>query len=307
MSRYLFGVLIGFVEPVLHGWANILDNYFSNTVFPKLSVLLFFGTVLNVVFLPIILFFNPPHLLSYPLLAVVAVIAVIDIAYLFPYYWALRHTDTSIVAALFSLGKIFVPVLAYFVLGETLAPVQYLGFALIVCSAIFLTLDMKKFTLNKAVFLMTGVSLALSVQAILYKYVFDAGVSWGSVVTALTLMEVVIAAIVMFSANKLADIIEDFKTIRANMKIFVAQQVLEWGGNVSSSYAVSVLPVTIAQGIASTQPLFVLVYAAIFGRNFATFFKEATHRKEMARKSFFFALTIAGTILVVAYGSNIDI
>ena len=302
MSRYIVGVCVAFLEPILHGWGNILDNYLSNEVFPNLSVLLFFGTILNLLFLPIILFFDPAHMLSLPTLALIAVISIIDIVYLFPYYWALRHADTSIVAALFSLGKICVPVLAFFVLGEQLSLPQYIGFGLIVLSATLLSLNLREFKINRAFFLMLGVSIVLSVQAILYKSVFESGANWGSVVAVITVFEIAISGCIMLLVNRMSAIVEDFRKIGRNFKLFVLQQVLDWGGNVSSSYGVSVLPVTIAQAIAGTQPMFVLAFAVVFRKRFEKFFNELTNRSELTKKIVLFAVMLVGTVLVVAYG-----
>ena len=307
MPNYVISVLIAFLEPVLHAWSNILDNYFSNTLFPNLAVLLFFGTLLNVVFLPLVLFFDPFVGVPLSLLWILAIIAVVNVAYAFPYYWALRHADTSVVASLFSLGKIFVPLLAFLIVGEVLLLPQYIGFGLIILSSALLTLDLRKLKINKAFFLMLLVSFVLSFQTILYKYVFEAGVNWGSVVATLTLMELIIAAGIMFALMRPRAILDDLRTIRTNWKLFVTQQGLEWGGNVSASYAVSALPVTVAQSIVGTQPLFVLVYALLFGKKLGHVFKEQTARGDLAKKGVLFALTIIGTVLVVAYGSNFAI
>lgn len=306
MPPYLAGIFTAFSEPVLHAWANVVDNYFSNAVFSRLSTLLFFGTVLNLVFLPFVAVVSPPQTLPYGLLAVVFVISLINIGYQFPYYWALRHADTSVVSSLFFLGFVFVPVLAFFVVGERLAVSQYAGFALIVIAAMSLTLDLKQFRLNRAFFLMLGVSLALAVQAVLYKFVFEAGASWGSVVTALAVFDIFISGAIMLSVNSLQQVRDDFARIKKHLKLFFLQQFLEWGGTAGGSFAVSVLPATVARGIVTTQPFFVLLYALIFGRAFPHMFKELVDRGAVVKKTLLFVLILLGTILVVAGSSTID-
>jgi drug/metabolite transporter (DMT)-like permease len=306
MPNYLFGVLIAFFEPILHAWSNVVDNHFSNNLFPNLSTLLFFGTIVNILFLPIIAFLDPPQTLSYSLLAVVFAISFVNVMYQFPYYWALRHADTSIVISLFFFGFIFIPILAYFIVGERLAVLQYFGFVLIIISALLLTFDVRKLRFNRAFFLMIGVSLLLAVQTILYKYAFDAGASWGSVVTASTIFDIFISGVVMLTVNPLWEIALDFQKIRGNLKLFFLQQGLEWGGNASGSFAVSVLPATVARGIVSTQPFFVLVYALLFGRAFPHMFKELVDGRELVKKSILFGVIIIGTILVVTGGSSLE-
>ncbi|HYF28762.1 MAG TPA: EamA family transporter [Candidatus Paceibacterota bacterium] len=307
MPPYLSGILVGFLEPVLHAWSNIIDNHFSNAVFPRLPVLLFFGVALNIVFLPITFLAGLPVMLPVTLLGIVFVIAIVNVVYAFPYYLALRDADTSVVASLFSLGRIFVPVLAYFILGEVLTLPQYAGFFVIILSSALLTLDLKKLKVNRAFFLMLACSFVLAFQTILYKFVFDAGASWPSVVAALTVFELVIAGAIMFATTSLRHIREDLGTVRRNWKLFVAQQGLEWGGNVGASYAISILQVTVAQAIASTQPFFVLLYAVLFKKWFPNAFNETTARGDLLKKGILFACIILGTVLVVAHGPVIDV
>lgn len=300
MPNYLLGVLVAFVEPILHAWANIVDNHLSNNLFPKLSTLLFFGTVLNILFLPIVAVIDAPTTLSFPFLAVVFAISLINIFYQFPYYWSLRHADTSIVASLFFFGFVFVPILAYFFVGERLTILQYFGFFLIILAAILLTFDIRKFRFNKAFFLMVGVSFMLAVQTILYKYVFDAGASWGSVVTASAVFDIFISGMVMLTVNPFREIGEDFRKIRQNLKLFFLQQGLEWGGNAGGSFAISLLPATVARGIVTTQPFFVLLYALLFGRMFPHMFRELVDRRQLTKKLILFGLILVGTVLILS-------
>ena len=298
MPSYLTGVLVAFIEPVAHAWSNVIDSNFSNHVFPKLSVLVFFGMVFNLVFLPFVIVVSHPHLLSFQLEGLIFCIALIEVLYLFPYYWSLRTTDTSIVASLFSLGEAAIPVLAFIFLHERLHAFQYVGFAIIIMSAIALTLDIKKLRFNRSFFLMLGASLILAVEAILYKYIYLQGASWGSVVVPGTLFQILIALPFALSAGKGA-LKDGFLKIRSVGKLYVINEFLGSAGNLSSSFAVFALPVSIAKAISGSQPAFVLAYAYLFGGK-NDFFKEGVSKREGVKKFFFFALTIVGTILVVA-------
>ena len=64
MPSYLIGILAAFVEPAAHGWANILDRYFSGEVFHRRVVLITMSAVVGVCLLPLIWFFSPPTLIS---------------------------------------------------------------------------------------------------------------------------------------------------------------------------------------------------------------------------------------------------
>lgn len=71
---------------------------------------------------------GPVHWLSAEVLPYAVAVSFISVFYLFPYYAALRETDTSVVAALFSLERVFVPLWAYLIVGEVVKPSQYVGF-----------------------------------------------------------------------------------------------------------------------------------------------------------------------------------
>lgn len=297
MSSYLAGILAAIAEPIVHAWSNIIDSNFSNHVFPKLSILVLFGMLFNLVFLPVVILISKPHFISIGMAGLVFCIALIETLYLFPYYWSLKTTDTSIVASLFALGEAAIPFLAFIFLNERLALLQYFGFGIIIVSAIMLTFDRKKFRFNASFFFMLAASLILAVEAVLYKYVYLQGVSWGSVVVYGTMFQILIILPIALYAGFDA-IKEGIARIRSAGWLFVVNEFLGSTGNLSGSFALSVLPASITKGIGASQPAFVLGYAYLFRKKHSTFFKEGVSKRESAKKIFFFALTIVGVILV---------
>lgn len=92
----------------------------------------------------------------------------LDIVYLYPYYTAMKVIDTSIVAALFSLGQITIPVMTYLWLDERLSLTQYIGFAIIIMSSIALSIKGTKIPkLNRAFYYMVGASLLRAFYVVL--------------------------------------------------------------------------------------------------------------------------------------------
>lgn len=300
MPQYFIGILSELVNPLAHAWSNILDSYFSNKIFQRLSTLILFTSFINILFLPIVLFTGMPQILSGKVLIIVLVIALIEVAYQYPYYWSFRSSDTSIVASLFSLGKVSVPLLAFLILKEKLAGVQYLGFGVIIISSALLTFDFKKFHLNRALYSMVSVSILLAFQAVLYKYIFNQGTTWPSVIVWATFFEFLIAiiTIVSFSKNR-----NDFKSSAYKARelgpIFVFNQFLTWIGNSGDSYALSLIPVSVAKSISSLQPFFVLFYTVLFGKKLPHLFKEHLGSVGLKKKMIFFFMIIIGTVLVI--------
>ncbi len=304
MPEYLKGVIIAFAEPVFHGACNIVDHFLSAKVFPRMATLVFFSVSVYVLLLPVVAYISPPHLLSPLLLFIAFCIALIEFIYHFPYYYALREVDTSVVASLFSLGRVFIPIVAYFVVGERLSVLQYVGFILITIASFALTFDHTRLRLNKAFFLMFFVSFILVIQTILYKYAFASGASWGSVVVSMTLCEFVIAVLFFFISGAFRSIGSDLVQIRKAGWMFGLNEMLGWMGNTGDSFGVSILPATIARSISSTQPMFSLTYAYLFKEKIPEIFREELEKRDIAKKLTCYVLTIVGVVLVVAFGSN---
>jgi drug/metabolite transporter (DMT)-like permease len=299
MSEYVKGILSAFAEPIIHAWANILDNYFSNSLFERLTPLIFFCQLTNLFFLPVIFFFDPPKMLPEQFFVIFAIIALIEILYQYPYFWSLRRADTSVVNALFSLGKISVPIFAFFLVHEHIATLQYLGFFLIVLSTIALTLEPKKLRLNSAFFLMLFVSVILCLQSVLFKYLYDQGVSWGSSIVWAGIFEFALAFLLVLLPMNFKHLKESTKRVSKIGPLFLLAQFLTWSGEAAGTFAVSLIPVSIAKGIGSTQPIFVLLYAALFRKKSSVMFKEELRSGDILKKVICFGCIVAGTILIV--------
>ncbi len=298
MNNYILGIILAFFGPIMHGWANIIDNYFTNKIFKKLEVLVFISQIFGLLLLPIVCFIDLPHLVSIQALIILFIIALIEILYLFPYYYSLRHADTSVVAALFSVGKLFVPLFAFLFIHEQLSSYQYIGFFILTLSSIILSVDFKKMSLNKAFAAMLGVSMMLAAQSILLKYVYESGVGWGSSVFWMNLFQFIIASSFLLNPKNFNELSVSVTKIKSVGKLFLLTEILSWGGTLSGYYALYFIPVSISKGIGSTQPVFVLIYAFLFMKFAPKLFKEYLGKDGVMKKIALFILTIIGVILI---------
>jgi drug/metabolite transporter (DMT)-like permease len=300
MTTYFLGISAAFLTVICHGWANIFDSYFTNKIFKRLPILIFFSELTNLIFLPLVLVIDFPHALSWQEIGIVLCIACIENFYQYPYYAALRAGDTSVVASLFSLGKIFIPLIAFFLVGERLTGIQYFGFFILVFSSIVLTLDLKKLRLNQAFILMLAVSLVLSLQAVLYKLLFTQGVSWGSAVVWTGVVQFLMAGIVMGISGNVRDFAASRAALAKVWPLFLGTQLLSWGGSALSDYAILLIPVSLESGITSTQSIFVLLFAVVFASRFPKMFKEYIGSGGLWKKGIAFLLMIMGTVFITA-------
>ena len=290
-------IFLAFLAPVLFGLANILDNYFVNRLFKNVTSLVFYATLLNLLFLPFLFFIQTPHLPAWNLIPAFIAVALVDILYLFPYYKALQHDDTSTVSSLFSLGKVFVPLLAFLFVGEVLHPTQYLGFFILILSSALITMEPGKLKFNRSFMYMALSSLLIALETVIYKYIFT-NVNWITGFTWALLFSFFLLLPLLMLKKTRASIRAQAHVFRKTFHLFALEELLTFGGFAAITYAISVASVTIVNAIGSFQPFFVLLYALIFSRLFPTVFKEKIDRISLLKKMVFFALMISGVILI---------
>jgi drug/metabolite transporter (DMT)-like permease len=299
MPLYIIGIIAILVGTGFHAGANILDNYFSGKIFRRLSNLIFFSALGNLLFLPFIFFIEKPDTISLYSFGLILLIAVINILYQIPYYKALQKTDTSIVSSLFSLGKVFTPLLASIMVKEHLNYIQYIGFFIIILSNVLLTFDFKNFRFNESFILMLFVSIILVIQAILFKFLYEKGVTWGTSVIWTTIIVFVISFSFIFFPKNYRDIKTSVNKIKKFGWLFMLNQFLNWGGEVIGLYALYLIPVSIYEGISSAQPIFVLLISLLIIGNKPRLLNEFTDKKNMWKKIVFFSFMVIGTLMVI--------
>ncbi|MEK7609936.1 MAG: DMT family transporter [Patescibacteria group bacterium] len=295
----MYWILIAFIAPILHGFANILDNYLTNKLFKNIWTLTFYSAFFNVLFLPLVLFIEIPGIPPASTFLFFLIVGAIDVLYLFPYYKALQSDDTSIVTTLFSLGKIFVPIFAFLFVGEKLQLTQYLGFFIIILGSVSLTLNNHgALRLNKSFFYMLLCSLLLAIEAVVYKYLFE-NVGWSTGFVWATVVSAIFALSFLFIPKIRRNIYQHTRDLRHNAPVFAFEEFLTFGGSVASTYAISLVSVTLEKSVSAFQPLFVLIYALVLGRFFPHLFREHVDRRSVFKKFLIFAIMIVGIVLVI--------
>lgn len=295
-------IIPALVTPLLHGFANILDNYFVTDIFKKVTTFAFFSALFNFLFLPIFILIARPSIPSIELLPFFFILGLIDVLYLIPYYKALQSEDTSIVTSLFSVGQIFVPLLAYLIVGELLSVVQYVGFVLIIVSSTLLAIDRTaKLKLNRAVFYMLLSSLLLALETVIYKYVFDnTDTSWGTAVVWPILCSFVIASTFLLFKKTRLDIKNNLGMFKKKFPLFAFEELLTFSGTAAATLAIALAPaVTLVEGVGAVQPIFVVLYAVVLGRFFPKLFKEKVDRNSVVKKVALFTIMGIGVFLTL--------
>ena len=256
MSLYFLGVLVALISLLFYAPTNIFDSYLSNRPRISIPVIVFFNTVMPFVILPILLILGVGIPSSHFWIPIV-IIALIEVFYQFPYLKAFQVQNTSTVAALFSIGKIITPALAYFTIGERISLIQYIGFFLIIATSLALSYSKsEKLKLNKSFFYMLAVSLSLVAQSLLYKYTFE-HMQWSTSFFWTTLLSGVIVIVVFFIFGKWADLKETIRDKKV-MGIMIVNNLFNTVAESLGNLSIALLPLTVAKGISSAHSLTVL-------------------------------------------------
>lgn len=295
----MFAVFVAFLSPLSYALTDLLDAHISNSVFKRIGTMVFYSAVTNILVVPFLFFFGIPKALTLEAGAYVIAIALIEVLYQFPYYVALRRIDTSINIALLTLGQAVVPFLAFFIVGEKLPLIQYLGFGIIIAANLMLSYERgAKFKINSAFWLMLSVSLMLALQVVLYKKAI-VEYDWVTVLFWESIISNFFAFGLLVPTWCRRDIICQIKCFRKKWFLFIGNEVFNQVACVTSKYALSVLPVVVFCAIDATQALFVLGIG-IFLRVFAgRRIYERIDRRNVIKKTICYLLIVAGVVMTV--------
>lgn len=294
-------ILVALLGPMFHAFSSIIDNYFTGTIFKNVWVQVFYVTFFWVLFLPLMFFIGVPDIPPLRLFPYLFLIGFIQVAYVYPYLMALRQEDTSVVNSLFSLGKIFIPVLAFFFLGETLHGFQYLGFIFIIGSSAILSLkDRVSFRLNASFFYMLLCSLLLAIDSVVYKGLF-AEISWSTAFFWSNIFSFLVTLLILVFFSKVRrEVFAQRQLFWKHFWLLGWNEILVFSGTVATTLAISLAPaLTLMKSIESLQPLFVLLYAIALRKFYPHFFHEKTDRHTTFKKVILFGVMITGVALVI--------
>lgn len=290
----LLGILVAFISPMAHAVSNIFDSYVSSTVFKRIPTTIFYVNLTNILGILCLPLFGPIHLLPMEAWLLVGLLSAIGVGYLFPYFAALNRTDTSVVAALFQIEKIFIPVWAFLIVGEVLHPIQYAGFGIIILFSLILNISRKThIKINSGFWLMCMVSIMLSFDGAFYKALLE-HTDWVSAAFWVAVISFVMQFMMIFIRPVRQDIVKSFGKYRRRLATFIFMEIIDQLGSFSPIFALSLIPVLVNSSINSVQPIFVALYGLILVRFFGKRFHEDISRGAMIKKILCFIMIGVG-------------
>jgi drug/metabolite transporter (DMT)-like permease len=292
-------LLIAFLVPLMGGLSIIIENLLSNKTFKHPITMVFYVSLSYALFLPLVLFYGTPSIPSGEVFICYVVLAFINIAYLYPYYLALKVIDTSIVSALFALGEITVPVMSYLWLGERLAFTQYIGFAIIVMSSVALSIKGNKIPkLHKAFFYMVFAAIIISFSKVMEKYALNNDDNWINVVVYPRLMSGILPFLFLLVAKWRRNIVKNFPPYKEKFRFFIGIELIEFLSAIAGIYALTAYSPVVITAVNSTEPIFVLAISFMLFYYLKMGLSEKISTQILLKKLFCFVLIILGVILV---------
>lgn len=119
--------------------SNVVESHYYHKIFKDGVAQTFISSLYWLAIIPVLyVFVHPPQ----PAFALWPWIFVGALAYIFCiqlFYTAYGFADTSSVASLFTIGRVFVPIMAFFLYGEKLSLWGYMGFAVVLLGSLLLS------------------------------------------------------------------------------------------------------------------------------------------------------------------------
>lgn len=294
--NYILGIFLQLIATSTMSLANIFDNQLTRKTFSSIWSLVVLNGLILIPLVPLLFFVLRPENITQAQFVLILSIAAIEVLYQIPYYKALRETDTSVVVSLFSFERVFIPVFAYFIVGERLSLLQYIGFGLIVICSFLMTFKPSSFKFNKAIAYMIPTTIVLSLMASLEKYGLNQ-ISWHTFFFwSLVLTIPFYFLILLFIPSSRAEVgiflKNPFKRVYAQLYI---QNGISWISGGFALAAISLIPVTITKAVGSFQSIVVHLVASKENKRLRVENKE----QFSLPKIILFFLTSLGIILTI--------
>ncbi len=182
--------------------------------------------------------------------------------------YSLRREEVSRVVPVVSIYPVFVAIMAVPLLGETLSYLQGMAIAIVVAGVVIISVkkrtDSSKNRLGTTFFLLLGSSLLLAMADVVGKYALDYISFWNMYwMSMLSLAVIFLLVSVRYSVIKeLAHIVNP----RSALMLLTINETLAVASSIMLFWAMERGPVSLVSTIASTRPVFVIIYALILSR-----------------------------------------
>lgn len=294
-------VFLALLAPFVYAINVFLDKYLISAKIPEYRSLPIFGVILAVPVFLILGLLTGFGSVSFKDAFLVLITGAITIWGFSLYLEALIKEDTSIVIILMQLVPAFVAVLSYFTLGETMNSRQFLGFILLLCSSVLISLrkEASGLKVSRGLIYILLADILWSLTYVLVKFASETisftGLimyeSAGVILGGLLLLILIPAIKKAFTKT-----INNIK--RSVLGLVLFNESLFLGGKIITYLAVVLGPAALVSVLGSTQLFFGVLLGTILTLLLPKVFKEDISRKALIKKVILGSIAFLGIILV---------
>lgn len=303
---WYFYALLG---PSIWAFLNHLDKYLLGRFFrgdaagPVLSVFTGFAGIIVAMG---ILLFGPSVFTLAPWQAFSVMGAgVFLVASYIPYMVAMQRDEASIVASLYRLGPLFVFVLSYIALGESLQPRQIIGGIVTILGSILLIVDLDEGGRGIGVstlFLMCTACFMNACTIVIFKFIALQASYWSA-----AFWEYVGSG--LFSVTLICGMPSYRRALFAALRsreayvlvpITLSGEALNLLANLAVSFAGLMAPLALVSIVTGLHPFFVLLYGVFLTRFFPALGSEQLTRRRIVQKVVAIGVMCSGIAITFA-------
>ena len=293
-------IFIIFVPAVLYAFGNVWESRAMNGIFKSVPATFFYASFSVMIFsIPILLMTGQLKAIPFEVFALVAIEASFGAATMVIFYHAIKIIYISVSQALFGAGAAVIPFLGMWIFGEYMNTASMLGFFIITISGILASIDnLSRPKLNRGFFLMILVVIFFYAHLLIEKEIVSR-VGWANSAFYHELM-FMIFIIMMLAVPKIKESVrENFEAYRNNLIPFLVYGLFGAIAMMSEHYVLGEVPIALKEGVAGTQPFFVLMFAWVLAKVGLGGAREGLSRRAVVKKVFFFAIMFAGLVMLL--------
>ncbi|MFA5776695.1 MAG: EamA family transporter, partial [Patescibacteria group bacterium] len=227
------------------------------------------------------------------------------VAWVLPYLYALKKDEASVVAPLFQLSSVMAFALGFFILGEGINSIQFLGCLLILLGAVGLSLErnLKGFKVKYGVLFLIGIScFFIALSGVIFKFIALEESFW--VTSFWESLGIFLSSLVLLMVKSYRQ--QFLSVLRRNrgkvVALNVANETIVIVGKITLNYATLLAPIAVVYFVSEGfQPFFVLAYGVLLSIFFPKFVSEGIESRKVIQKLVAICVMFAGTYLISFY------
>jgi drug/metabolite transporter (DMT)-like permease len=294
-------LLLSFLGRISFAICNILDSHFGHANFKSAYSQTFFYNLFILALLPIYYLIWGVNPITLDLLPWIAVGGLTFFIYVIPYLQALKIADASTVVSLFTLGRAFVPPLAWLAINETLTPPEIVGFIIVLGGALWHAYEPGKANLNmRLITLMLLSGLMIAIYSICSKKIFEE-IGFQSGVFYFFLADSLICLCLLANSRLRPELIEATKSFRKIAPGYSLVVIFSLLGNIFIFGAISLTKVSHVTMTAQFQALIALLLSFLVGKLGFLQNKESLTKVAIRQKLIGFVIMAAGMAVALEF------